>query len=242
MPARSSSRDQFDAAACRVWEAILARLRAMHGRKSAGGKTYDDMARLLGVSQGAVVYSWLKGTKGGDGKQSFGDILRYCATLGIDVTAYVGTSPRRRKPAVAACIEERALPFAGRTGMGQEGSLFSGASSSGKDSVLFPVHPRYWKEGRVVLQVDSDSMEPTILRGAYIGVDPLDAAPFREGELYLVQSMTFGRVIKRIFPGEPGRVWLVSDKENYQRIQMDARECEQALLGHVAWILQPPRR
>jgi len=99
------------------------------------------------------------------------------------------------------------------------------------------VLPQYAKPGCVALRVDGDSMEPTINRGAYVGVVPLNGS-ISEGGIYLVNVAPFGRLIKRIRMGEANSIELVSDNRKYPPRSLPLEQYEAVVVGRVAWVWQ----
>ena len=99
------------------------------------------------------------------------------------------------------------------------------------------VLPQYAKPGMVALKVDGDSMEPTILRGSYVGIAPLNGG-ISEGGIYLVHVPPFGRVIKRIRMGEGESIELVSDNRKYPPKHIPLEQYSSIVIGRVAWVWQ----
>ena len=99
------------------------------------------------------------------------------------------------------------------------------------------VLPQYAKPGCVALRVDGDSMEPTILKGSYVGVVPLDGS-IREGGVYLVNVAPFGRLIKRIRMGEAGSIELISDNRAYPPRSLPLEQYDAVVVGRVVWVWQ----
>lgn len=99
------------------------------------------------------------------------------------------------------------------------------------------VLPQYARPGCIALRVDGDSMEPTIQKGAYVGVVPLDGT-ISEGGVYLVNVAPFGRLIKRIRMGEAGAIELISDNRNYPPRSFPMEQYESVVVGKVVWVWQ----
>ncbi len=99
------------------------------------------------------------------------------------------------------------------------------------------VLPQYAKPNCVALRVDGDSMEPTINKGAYVGVVPLDGA-VSEGGIYLVNVAPFGRVIKRVRAGQGDSIELVSDNRKYPPKLVPLEQYEAVVVGRVIWVWQ----
>lgn len=90
-------------------------------------------------------------------------------------------------------------------------------------------------ENVVSLRVEGDSMEPTIMRGGFIGVVPF-TAPLVEGEMYVVHIPYFGDVVKRVRMGENvNEIVLLSDNPHYppQHVPLDGHD--DLIRGRVIW-------
>ena len=99
------------------------------------------------------------------------------------------------------------------------------------------VLPQYAKPGCIALRVDGDSMEPTIQKGAYVGVVPLDGA-VSEGGIYLVNVAPFGRLIKRVRAGQGDSIELVSDNRKYPPKTVPLEQYDAVVVGKVVWVWQ----
>ena len=124
------------------------------------------------------------------------------------------------------------VPVFGSTGAGEACEFWSQTPER-----EIEVLPQYAKPGCIALRVDGDSMEPTIQRGAYVGVVPLDGA-ISEGGIYLVNVAPFGRLIKRIRMGEGESIELVSDNRKYPPKHIPLEQYEAIVIGKVAWVWQ----
>lgn len=125
-----------------------------------------------------------------------------------------------------------AVPVYGNTGAGAATGLFSGSPES-----FIRVLPQYNFPDVAAFRVDGDSMEPTILKGAYVGVVPF-AGDIAEGGIYLVHMPPFGRVIKRLRMGADGAIVLYSDNSAYSPIPLPYEGYANVVLGRVVWIWQ----
>jgi phage repressor protein C with HTH and peptisase S24 domain len=124
------------------------------------------------------------------------------------------------------------VPVFGSTGAGEPCEFWSQEPER-----QIEVLPQYAKPGCVALRVDGDSMEPTILKGSYVGVTPLNGS-ISEGGVYLVNVAPFGRLIKRIRMGEDGSIELVSDNRKYPPRRLSLEQYEAVVVGRVAWVWQ----
>lgn len=97
------------------------------------------------------------------------------------------------------------------------------------------VPKEYDNENVVSLRVEGDSMEPTIMKGGFIGVVPF-TAPLVEGEMYVVHLPYFGDVVKRVRMGDNvGEIVLLSDNPHYppQHVPLDGHD--DLIRGRVIW-------
>ena len=124
------------------------------------------------------------------------------------------------------------VPVYGDTGAGDAMEFFPGTPET-----FIRVLPQYNFPGVAAFRVDGDSMEPTILKGAYVGVVPF-AGEITEGGVYLVYMPPFGRVIKRIRMGADGTIVLHSDNSSYSPIPLPYEGYDKVVLGRVVWIWQ----
>lgn len=124
------------------------------------------------------------------------------------------------------------IPVVGTTGAGDAVELFNA-----HPEYWLPVLPQYAKPEIIGLIVEGDSMEPTIHKGAVVGIIPYDGS-INEGGIYLVQRPPFGRTIKRIKMGEDERIILHSDNPSYAPTPVPFEGYEKIILGRVIWIWQ----
>ena len=97
------------------------------------------------------------------------------------------------------------------------------------------VPKEYDRENVVSLRVEGDSMEPTIMKGGFIGVVPF-TAPLVEGEMYVVHLPYFGDVVKRVRMGDNvNEIVLLSDNPHYppQHVPLDGHD--DLIRGRVIW-------
>ena len=124
------------------------------------------------------------------------------------------------------------VPVFGTTGAGDPQEFWSQEPER-----QIEVLPQYARPGMVALRVDGDSMEPTINKGAYVGIAPLNGA-VSEGGIYLVSVPLFGRVIKRLHLGDGGCIELISDNSKYPPTRLPMEQYESIVIGRVAWVWQ----
>ncbi len=124
------------------------------------------------------------------------------------------------------------VPVFGSTGAGEACEFWSQTPER-----EIQVLPQYAKPGCIALRVDGDSMEPTIQKGAYVGVVPLNGS-VSEGGVYLVNVAPFGRLIKRIRMGEAGSIELISDNRSYPPRSLPLEQYDSVVVGKVVWVWQ----
>ena len=124
------------------------------------------------------------------------------------------------------------VPVLGTAGAGAPQEFWST-----EPETVIEVLPQYARPRMVGLKIDGDSMEPTIQRGACVGVVPLEG-DIEEGGVYLVHVPPFGRVVKRIRMGDEGAIELYSDNPKYPPRRLPLEQYEQVVIGKVVWVWQ----
>lgn len=226
--------DKWDESAAKAWTAILEKVRAL----DEAGETLEGIAKLLGIKNRGSISLWLSGGRKAE-NTSFPNMLRYLERLGFDYMDFLPPPlPTIRRPAPHAPTEKvegdnlPRIPVVGTTGAGDAVELFNA-----HPEYWLPVLPQYAKPEVIGLIVEGDSMEPTIHKGAVVGIIPYDGS-INEGGIYLVQRPPFGRTIKRIKMGEDERIILHSDNPSYAPTPVPFDGYEKIILGRVIWIWQ----
>lgn len=226
--------DKWDAAAERAWQVILADVRKMQ----ANGETQETIAKSVGVSQKGVVSQWLAGTRKAV-NTSFASMNRYLANLGHNPTDFLPEDenyPSMRRtgvnsPSVPIIGDDLVtVPVVSSVGAG---TPWNHDASEVERYISVP--KEYDLENVVSLRVEGDSMEPTIMKGGFIGVVPF-TAPLVEGEMYVVHLPYFGDVVKRVRMGDNvGEIVLLSDNPHYppQHVPLDGHD--DLIRGRVIW-------
>jgi phage repressor protein C with HTH and peptisase S24 domain len=136
-------------------------------------------------------------------------------------------------PAETVCGENlKRIPVVGNAGAGSAMEFFEHAPDS-----WIPVLPLYFLPEMRAFKVTGDSMEPTIRKGAYIGVVPYSGA-LSEGSIYLVRDPHFGHIVKRIRKDRSGKLMLFSDNPNWEPVPMPHEGYENVVVGEVRWVWQ----
>ena len=100
------------------------------------------------------------------------------------------------------------------------------------------IMPEYMKPDLRVFKVSGDSMAPTIKKGAYVGVTPLQDIFLKEGQIYLCYNPPFGVVVKRVRPAAGNSILLLSDNPAYEPVSVSLDEYQKVVLGEVRWVMQ----
>ena len=191
----------------------------------------ENAAELLGISANTL-RSWFYGQK----IPRIETLSEYAEQLGI--VAVQTRKPVIHRPAPYAPVEVvkgedlPEIPVIGSTGAGNDVELFN-ASPSYWINIL----PQYMRPGLVGLMVEGDSMEPTVHKGAIVGIVPYDGS-INEGGIYLVHRPPFGRTIKRIKMDAEGPLVMHSDNASYAPAIIPDEGYEKILMGRVVWVWQ----
>lgn len=225
--------NKYEQAAQKAWDAIISKVREME----QSGVKRAEISRLLGHKGRSTVTNWLDEHSDFKAKGSFPDVLRYLDVLGLDINDFLPPMTIRR-PAIHSptelvnASEQTRIPVIGATGAGNDVELFSAVPD-----FWIQVLPQYAHPGVVGLVVEGDSMEPTIFKGAIVGIIQFDGS-LNPGGIYLIHRPPWGRTIKRVKEGENGQIVLYSDNPQYPPYSVPYEGYEQIIIGKVAWIWQ----
>lgn len=88
------------------------------------------------------------------------------------------------------------------------------------------------------LLIDGNSMEPTILDKAVVGVNR-ESTDIVQGRIYAVRLPYEGVVVKRLFLDHENRQFILqSDNKDYRDIKISFDEGASFICGQVVWVLQ----
>lgn len=225
----------YEEAAEKAWAAILAKIKDLVKNK---GVKPAEISRMLGHKGRSAVSNWLAGASTAVHCE-FSEMLRYMDLLDLDPKDFLPSKvPAIKRIGPNAPLEKiegenlPPIPVLGHTGAGNAVELFSQ-----EPEFWLPVLPQYFRTGVIGLVVDGDSMEPTIKKGAFVGVVPYDGS-INEGGVYLIDRPPFGRIIKRIKMGTDNNLLLISDNPDYPPIHVSEEGYEKIIVGRVIWIWQ----
>jgi phage repressor protein C with HTH and peptisase S24 domain len=104
------------------------------------------------------------------------------------------------------------------------------------ESIVIPAY--LMKDSIITIKIKNNSMEPTIVENAYIGVDMLDKELI-SGKLYAVFIHPEGIVVKRLYV-DVWRIILNSDNQLFPELSIPFENipAEDFILGRVRWVIQ----
>ena len=209
---------------------LVQRFRELIGEGRRFASEYD-MAMFLGLSKTnfSKLYNFLKGTE-----TQYTTVFDWIEKLSVaDEEGAVMPFMRRmgaNAPEVAVEGDDLVtVPVVGVVGAGP--GQFNYALEPIEH---IPVLKNFIHPGLFVCQIEGDSMEPTILAGAYVGAIP--PTRLREGAIYIFYDTVLGAVAKRLCYEGPGKLSLVSDNKAVPPISLDVRGYQNVLVGEVLWV------
>jgi len=100
------------------------------------------------------------------------------------------------------------------------------------------VPEQFHRPSLLVVRMDESDMEPTLRRGAYVGIDK-ERKAIRSGSLYAIDMPVEGLVIKRILHDtENSRLILHSENQTHADQTLPAEEAIERIIGRVIWVFQ----
>ncbi|MCR5259611.1 MAG: helix-turn-helix domain-containing protein [Desulfovibrio sp.] len=189
-----------------------------------------ELAKAAGVNA-PNISRW----KNGKQEPRVKDIGAIMDLIGVRVAPPPATMHRMGANSPVEKVEGSSLPrvpVLGTAGAGAPQEFWNS-----EPEMMIEVLPQYFRPDMVTLRVDGDSMEPTIQKGAYVGVVKV-AGDIEEGGVYLVHIPPFGRVVKRVRAGQGDTIELVSDNAKYPPKAIPLEQYDQIIIGRVAWVWQ----
>ena len=199
------------------------------------GYSQAELARRTGVQQ-ASISRFIKETQGlsAENAISLANFLggRFSFPAKDGTTATIRRAGTHSPEEYVAGESLPRIPVMGATGAGDEVEIFEATPSH-----WITVLPQYVHPQLIGLVVVGDSMEPTIRKGAVVGIVPCDGS-LTEGGIYLVHRPPFGLTIKRVQMGKGQQICLHSDNPAYSPMEVPFEGYTDILKGRVVWIWQ----
>ena len=189
----------------------------------------NSASESLGMT-GDTLYKWLK-EKRSPKLEIIGPILDKLGFC-VDRLPQMGGVLPFSKVEVVQGDDLQRIPIVGEAGAGTPAEFFNSEPES-----WLPVLPLYFFPGLRAIKVIGDSMEPTIMKGSYVGVIPFSGR-LSEGAIYLVEDPDFGLVVKRVRKDRAGTLMLFSDNPSWEPIPMPYEGYDHIIAGEVCWVWQ----
>lgn len=237
----------------KAWTLVITKVNEL--RKQ--GETLESIGNLLRVNR-STIKVWLDNSKGGE-RTSFRDMLRYIDKLGIQLNEVFGESLTtsasiKKEPAAqirnlrplaqaepAFVLPESALPAS----IGVIVPVYAAAGAGAaleriEDEPLaqISIPMKYARAALFVVLVEGDSMEPTIRKGAYVGLDR-ESQKIVQGEVYGVNLPYEGVVLKRVYLDHSNNALILkSDNPSHDPITLPIDGREGLIVGRAVWVMQ----
>lgn len=198
-------------------------------------KTLAELAEKAQVNQGNLS-AFMKPEDDPKRRETmtFDTAWKILGVLGMQPSTMQRPGPNAPVEIVAGDDEDLAsIPVLGSAGAGDAVEFFKLAPER-----FIQVLKQYAAPGVVALRVEGDSMEPTIHKGSYVGVAPLDGSRIVDGNIYLVNLPYLGRVVKRIRMRGDGTLEMYSDNPKFAPQALRDEGFENIIVGRVVWIWQ----
>lgn len=202
-------------------------------------RTQTEIANLLGIKQSSISDAKKKNTI------PDGWLITLYRALGLEPDwVLYGQEPvsRREGFSLETGVRESLGEYAGATtkatvyAMGRADPETGAWTREGLESI--PIFEQLKRPALLVVRMDNMSMEPSIRRGAYVGID-CDDTRFRSGEVYALEIPGEGLAVKRIIRDlEARRLSLVSDNPAHQPQHFPLENPGITPIGKVVWIIQ----
>lgn len=211
-------------------------------REATNTKTQTEVAHILGIKQSSI--------SDAKGKQTIPDgwlvklYLDY--RLEPDYILY-GLEPKVRQEGLpSAEYITRVAESRGGYGPGPKQLVVLGMAGVDKDTMAWLGDPleaiavpdKFLTPGVICVKMEDAVMEPTIRKGAYVGIDTTGAVP-RSGEIYAVDVPGEGLVVKRLHRDiADGRLTLVADNPLHREQHLPQDNPAVRVIGRVSFIIQ----
>ncbi|GFM34058.1 S24 family peptidase [Desulfovibrio subterraneus] len=242
--------DRYAQISSLAWAQILDRLKALRD----SGETYQAIGRRMGVQRGSV-QNWIDGLRSGE-RVSFADMLRYLDSLQIPIDSILKGLPTEVPPLKNTQIKnlrpnaqaDPAFIMSGEAPLNSIGAVVNVYATAGAGLALdnqtdtplaqISIPAKYVRPSLLVVIVEGDSMEPTIKKGAYVGIDH-SAEKLIQGEVYGVNLPYEGVVLKRVyFDHSSDSLVLKSDNQKHSDIRLPIENREGLIIGKAIWVMQ----
>lgn len=227
-----------DEAAEKWFEAALERI-----KKATGARTQVQLAEVLGVRQSSI----------SDAKRRCSIpaewFLKLYRSHGLDPNwlsdgvepIYVNSS--KGKVPADVLLRETPAPYGKPHSRGRAVSVssMSGADAGAPTWEPLPMEElsipeSFFRDGLQIVRVDNRSMEPLLVRDAFVGIDTKQKQ-HPDGDLCAVYFPHQGLLIRRVY-FQNDQFVLRAENQNHAEITVPAAEMESRLVGRIIWVIQ----
>lgn len=219
------------------FEAALERI-----KKATGARTQVQLAEVLGVRQSSI----------SDAKRRCSIpaewFLKLYRSHGLDPdwlsdgVEPVYLNPSKAKVPADTILRETPPPYGKPHSRGRVVTVSAMAGKAGSDEwEALPIEElsipeSFHRESLQVVRVDNRSMEPLIMRDAFVGIDPRQKQ-HPDGDLCAVYFPHQGLTLRRVY-FENDKFVLRAENKEHSEITVPASEMQSRILGRVIWVLQ----
>lgn len=188
--------------------------------------TQSEFAKKLGFSRIATISDYEKGKRSPDVTT-----LRKIAALGNVTIDYLISEQEshRNLPATDNYINIDVY----NTDINQIDS----ENTSNTPVQEFMIHKKYYQKNALTIKFDGDSMSPTMLNGAIVGIDRTEKN-LVNGKLFALWIKQVGLTIGRVFV-YPDRIELKPDNTDFPTTTIEAKDIsDDLIIGSITWTFQ----
>lgn len=227
-----------DEAAEKWFESALERI-----KKATGARTQVQLAEVLGVRQSSI----------SDAKRRCSIpaewFLKLYRSHGLDPNwlsdgvepVYVNSS--KAKIPADVLLRETPAPYGKPHSRGRAVSVstMSGSDTGAKTwtpqfTEELSIPESFYRDGLEVIRVDNRSMEPFIVRDAFVGIDT-NQTQHPDGDLCAIYFPHQGLLLRRVY-FQNNQFVLRAENNEYAEISVPAEEMEGHMMGRVIWVIQ----
>lgn len=224
----------------KAWGMVIQKIRELRST----GETYESVGKRCGVSK-ATVQRWDKSGEGGE-DTSFANMIRYFTGLSIDMSVLVPVQQTVQSVQgtiindndLSSSLAAKGMHILGVYDVAGAGPAWE--ISEGEPMLNIAIPSKFIRQNTTALIVSGNSMEPTILNGAIVGVD-VSPQDIIQGQIYAVRLPYEGIVIKRLFLNHEKECFVLrSDNKNgeYPDIHKSYVDGDHFVYGKVTWVMQ----
>ncbi len=211
-------------------------------KRATGARTQVDLAAILGIRQSSISDAKRRQSIPADW------LLKLYRSHGLNpdwVTTGEAPQVLREGLALPVGLMEPGIGYGSDKPKSKTVTVCSLAEAVDADGAfqerpleMLAIPESFSAPGLTVFKMEHQNMEPTIRRGAYVGVNK-EQRQLRSGEIFAVNVPNEGLVIRRLFNDfENNRVLLRNENPAYAEQAMKVEDISGKIIGRVLWVLQ----